>query len=174
MVLDLFVQSLWFILPAYAANVFPPFMKGVRPLDFSKNIGRYRILGDGKTFEGTLAGIAFGVFVGSMQIQFYSHFQRLAGVELIQHTLPLVFLLSFGAIFGDIIGAFIKRRLGLPRGYPAPLLDQLDFLLFALLLSSAFVRISTGMLVMLLVITPILHKAINIVGYYIKLKKHPW
>ncbi len=174
MVLDLLVQSLWFILPAYAANVFPPFMKGIRPLDFSRKLGSYRILGDGKTFEGTLAGIAFGVFVGSIQIQVYGYFQRLTNAELIQHTLPLVFLLSFGAIFGDIIGAFIKRRLGMPRGYPAPLLDQLDFLLFALLLSSAFASISTGMLVLLLVITPILHKLSNIVGYYVKLKRHPW
>ena len=66
MVLDLLLKSVWFILPSYAANMFPPFMKGVRPLDFGKNIGRYRVLGDGKTIEGTLAGIAFGVFIGSL------------------------------------------------------------------------------------------------------------
>lgn len=174
MVLDLILESVWLILPAYAANMFPPFMKGVKPLDFGRNLGKYRILGDGKTIEGTLAGIAFGVFIGSLQIQFHSYFQKLLGLNLIEHTLPLVFLLSFGAIFGDIIGAFIKRRLGLERGYPAPLLDQLDFLLFALLLGSSLVSVSMDMLAVLLVITPILHKATNVVGYYIKLKKNPW
>jgi CDP-2,3-bis-(O-geranylgeranyl)-sn-glycerol synthase len=174
MVFNLFIQSMWFILPAYAANIFPPIVKGTKPLDFRKKFMGHRIFGDGKTFEGSFAGIVFGVFVGSIQILLFGYFQSIVSFPLIAHTLELVFVLSFGAIFGDIVGAFVKRRYGLARGSPAPLLDQLDFLAVALLLSSPFVEITKEMLVLLLIITPIFHKTTNIIGYHIKVKKTPW
>ena len=44
------------------------------------------------------------------------------------------FLLGFGALLGDALGSFLKRRLGIGRGKPAPILDQLDFIIVALIL----------------------------------------
>src|SRR3989338_2415348 len=127
------LQALWFIFPAYVANASPVVIRGRKPLDFGKNLGKHRILGDGKTFEGTIGGIAFGVLTGAVQIYLL---QFIPNLGLPEHTIPLIIALSTGAIIGDIIGAFIKRRLGVERGHPALLLDQLDFLLAALLFAS--------------------------------------
>src|SRR3989338_8830470 len=126
------LQALWFIFPAYVANASPVVIRGRKPLDFGKNLGKHRILGDGKTFEGTIGGIAFGTLTGTVQI----YLLQFLSIPLPEHTIPLIIALSTGAIIGDIIGAFVKRRLSVPRGHPALLLDHLDFLLTAMLFAS--------------------------------------
>ena len=168
----LFLQAFWFIAPAYAANAFPPLVKGKRPLDFSRKLRHNRILGNGKTLEGTTTGIVFGMFIGSIQILGQGSIPPELG--LTEMTLPLIFLLSAGALFGDIIGAFIKRRFGIPRGSPAPLLDQLDFLAFALIFSSFIIAINMYHIIILIFLTPIIHWIANLIGYYTKVKKTPW
>ncbi|MEM7826846.1 MAG: CDP-2,3-bis-(O-geranylgeranyl)-sn-glycerol synthase [Candidatus Aenigmatarchaeota archaeon] len=164
--------ALWFILPAYAANAFPPLMKGKIPIDRGKKLGKYRILGDGKTVEGTLGGIAFGIFIGLTQIFFQSKIPRSMG--LVEMTLPLILALSIGALTGDIIGSFIKRRLGIERGRPAPLLDQLDFLALAILFSSLLTRIKILHIFLLIILTPIIHYSANILGYLLRIKRVPY
>ena len=51
------------------------------------------------------------------------------------------FLLGFGALVGDALGSFLKRRLGIGRGKPAPFLDQLDFIIVALIFVSPVVKL---------------------------------
>lgn len=165
---EFIIQMLWFIFPAYCANAFPLVAKGKMPLDFNKNLGKYRILGDGKTVEGTLGGIVFGTAIGYFQ----SLFQNSLGLEVL--TVQVAFMLSAGAIIGDIAGAFIKRRLGMPRGHPALLLDQLDFLAGALLFSGFVAAISPDTVIGLVVITPMLHIVTNRISYWVKLKKVPY
>ena len=169
MVFLLILQALWLIFPAYVANASPVVIRGKKALDFGKKLGRHRILGDGKTIEGTVGGIAFGALTGVLQV-YASDF-----VPLIpKHSIPLIIALSTGAIIGDIIGAFIKRRLGIPRGEPALLLDQLDFLIVALVFASLVIAISMQMIIALIIITPILHLATNIFAYIMKMKSRPW
>ena len=172
MVLLLILQSLWFIFPAYASNALPILIRGKHPIDFGTRLGKYRLLGDGKTIEGTFGGITFGILVGWLQMNL--HNQLPAELGLIKFTLPLIVLLSIGAILGDIMGAFIKRRLGIPRGYPAPVLDQLDFLVGALIAASAVTVISKSVAITLLIITPMIHIATNRISFWLKMKKVPW
>lgn len=167
MVVDLIIQALWFIFPAYCANACPLLVKGKRPLDFGKKLGKYRLLGDGKTIEGTIGGAAFGVLIGYLQVSI----GPAIGMFM---SLGVAVLLSTGAIIGDIIGAFIKRRLGLERGHPALFLDQLDFLTVALLFASFAVAINVSTVIALVVITPLIHLATNRIGYWIKVKKVPY
>jgi len=167
--------AFWLIAPAYAANAFAPLAKGKRPLDFGKSFRGKRILGDGKTFEGTIAGIIFGIFLGSllMYVQgFYPN--EMAALGFVVYTLPLIILLSVGAIAGDIAGAFIKRRFGIERGAPAPLLDQLDFVIGALFFAGFIYLPEAGSIIFLLLITPIIHWIANLIGYAVKVKKTPW
>jgi CDP-2,3-bis-(O-geranylgeranyl)-sn-glycerol synthase len=155
---QLAINSFEFILPAYIANATPVIFKGKKPIDFGKNfIDGKRIFGDGKTFEGFISGLFFGTLTG---IIMGSPFRG--------------FLLSFGALIGDLIGAFIKRRLGIPRGKPAPLLDQLDFIFGALLLSSVFYPIELGIALFIIIITPPIHLISNIFAYLFKLKNYPF
>jgi CDP-2,3-bis-(O-geranylgeranyl)-sn-glycerol synthase len=79
--------------------------------------------------------------------------------------------MGLGALLGDAIGSFIKRRIGIERGRPAPLLDQLDFVIGALLLSSLVYFESFSMIIVILIITPILHLLSNIFGYLVGFKE---
>lgn len=168
----LVLQAFWLIAPAYAANAFPPIVKGKKPLDLGKNINKHRILGNGKTIEGTAAGIIFGMIIGFIQIISQDYIPSDFG--LIQMSVPLIFLLASGAIFGDIIGAFIKRRFNIKRGSPAPLLDQLDFLVFSIVFASTIIDVNLHIVLILLFATPIIHWIANLIGYYTKIKKTPW
>lgn len=169
---SLILQSLWFIAPAYIANASPVLLKGKRPLDFGKKLDKDRLLGDGKTIEGTFGGIAFGTLFGLAQI--YAQDYLPPGLNLVKLDLALVLLLSTGALAGDVAGSFIKRRFGIPRGHHFPLFDQLTFLIAALIISSLVYKPAIEMVVLLFIVTPLVHWATNNVAYILKLKKHPW
>jgi len=166
------LQAFWFIAPAYAANAFPPLMRGKKPIDRGKNFFGNRLLGNGKTKEGTIGGIAFGIFIGLVQMYFQPVIPGNLG--LIEMSMPLILCLSFGAIFGDIIGSFVKRRFGIKRGDSVPLLDQLDFLVMAIALSFLVVDVATTYILILLILTPIIHYIASILGYILKIKKVPY
>ena len=94
--------------------------------------------------------------------------------EVIFPSIIKGFLLSLGALTGDLIGSFIKRRLNISRGYPAPGLDQLDFVAGAIIISSIVYVPPFELILTAVIITPLIHIAANIVGYALHLKKEPW
>ncbi|MGB9704023.1 MAG: CDP-2,3-bis-(O-geranylgeranyl)-sn-glycerol synthase [Pyrobaculum sp.] len=155
------------IWPPYVANgsaVFSSRLKTRHPLDFGKTLwdGR-RIFGDGKTFEGLVIGITAGSTIGYLPNL------------LSPHITPMdAFVLSTAAVLGDLLGAFIKRRLCMPRGYPAFPLDQLDFLLTAFLVYSLYAEIPPIYILAAVIITPLIHRATNYAAYVLKLKREPW
>ncbi|HJM24212.1 MAG TPA: CDP-archaeol synthase [Candidatus Thalassarchaeaceae archaeon] len=94
-------------------------------------------------------------------------------------------VLGFGCMVGDSAGSFVKRRIGHKRegsvSSEAPLLDTLPFAASAfvfgqLLLSPSIVGSSELLLGMtiLLLITPILHRSFNIIGFRLGLKSVPY
>lgn len=162
-VLDAFV----FFLPAYVANTAAAFFGGGRALDGGRLMpdGR-RILGKSKTLNGSLGGI----FAGTI----YQIGGNLLLSTPISEHLILAFFLASGAIAGDLVGSFIKRRLGIESGESAPLLDQLDFAIGALFLASFIMPLEMETVVILLLITPIGHLSVNIMGYMLHKKEVPW
>ncbi len=94
----------------------------------------------------------------------------------------IFFLLSFGALFGDMTASFYKRRQNLKRGDKFAILDMYDFIVMSLLLCFIFQRdwllswILDGWvpLFTILVLTPFLHRGVNIIGYKIGVKNEPW
>lgn len=176
--------SLWFIFPAYVANAVPVLVGGGRPVDLGRNFldGR-RIFGDGKTFRGlagglvagTLAGI-FEAFISSWVIVKLGDVTKLSDVSLVTLRYePLrALLISCGALLGDMLGSFIKRRMGMKGGAPAPLLDQLTFLLGALILVSFIFAFQLEYAIILVILTPLIHLAANATSYLIGIKRVPW
>ncbi|NJE08344.1 CDP-2,3-bis-(O-geranylgeranyl)-sn-glycerol synthase [Thermococcus sp. M39] len=164
------LEALWYILPAYFANASPVIFKGRTPMDFGKKFrdGR-RILGDGKTWRGFFGGLFTGTLIAVVQYyitpNFYGSFTM---------ALKLGFALSLGALLGDLIGSFIKRRIGMPRGYPAVGLDQWGFLITALILAYPIKTLLTGQVLFLLTVTPFIHWFANIFAYKMKWKSVPW
>ncbi len=160
---DLIIYPILYILPAYVANGAPVLFGGGMPLDLGKKIGGKRILGDHKTIKGLIAGICSGIIIGFVESQ-YLPYMLLVGIAL-----------SIGTHFGDLIGSFVKRRLGLKPGASAFLLDQYTFVVFALLFASPIGQMPDVYgIIFILIITGILHKLTNMGAHMLRLKNVSW
>lgn len=172
--LDIIINSFWLIIPAYCANFFPVLLRGRHPIDFGRKfIDGFRLFGDGKTIEGFFGGIFFGILVGLLLIYSQPLIQNMYPLQF-QHDLLSVFLLTTGAVTGDMIGSFIKRRFGIKRGDSAPLLDQLDFLIFSLVMLSIISTLNIYWVIFLAIVTPLIHYSSNICAFLLKLKNEPY
>jgi CDP-2,3-bis-(O-geranylgeranyl)-sn-glycerol synthase len=173
-------MTVWLLLPAYTPNNFAVVFGGGKPMDFGRNfIDGKRILGNGKTVRGFIAGIFGGILVGHLQllIENVLNFELYSSIEY-SSFLTLVIALAFGAMTGDVVGSFIKRRTGFERGQSFPLLDQLGFLAFALLFASFFtgfkILFKFQIIIAAFIITPALHLLTNYIAYRLGLKDVPW
>ncbi|MCZ7356173.1 MAG: CDP-2,3-bis-(O-geranylgeranyl)-sn-glycerol synthase [Candidatus Methanoperedens sp.] len=174
-IIEVVIQAVWLMIPAYIANPTAVVFGGGTPIDLGKNWrdGR-RILGDGKTIRGLIGGTACGILAGIALMQF-SPVSWLGSF-----TFAAIITLSLGALLGDIIKSFFKRRLGFERGAKFPLADQLDFVAGAWILTYIFdpawftSNFTIQVMIAVLILTPIFHRLTNILGYYLKVKKEPW
>lgn len=167
------ISLVLFILPAYISNAVPVILGGGAPIDFGKkhNDGE-RVLGDGKTIRGFISGIGAGiVFAGFLalfiQLKFFENpkMQFIGGV-----------MLSIGAMVGDSLGSYIKRRFKVGSGKQF-ILDSMMFLFVALILTYPFVIIESFDLYsfsILVAATLILHPLTNFLANRFGLKKVPW
>jgi len=185
-ILECIFLVLFIMAPAYLANTIAVLTGGKYPIDQGKlHTDGNRILGDGKTWSGLIGGTIGGIFFG------YGLTSLLSAIESIdeddmslwgENIFFVFFLLSFGALFGDMTASFYKRRQNLQRGDKFPLLDMYDFVFMSLLLCFIFQRdwllswILDGWvpLFTILVLTPFLHRGVNIIGYKLGVKNEPW
>ena len=159
----LVVEAFKFIFPAYCANAAPVLAGGGLPMDFGKNFvdGR-RVFGQNKTFRGFFFGLIIGVFVGLVEYAVFGY------------PLLFSFLSPLGALFGDLTGAFLKRRLNIAPGGLLPIVDQVDFVVGAVLFSLPLGIVSWELAVTVMLVTPPIHLLTNFVAYKLKLKSNPW
>ncbi|MCJ7423792.1 CDP-2,3-bis-(O-geranylgeranyl)-sn-glycerol synthase [Candidatus Bathyarchaeota archaeon] len=162
---QLVIEAMKFIFPAYCANAIPVIAGGGSPLDLGKNFVDGRpIFGRNKTFRGFFFGLTVGTVIG------------LAESALFGYHLLFGLLLSLGALLGDLAGAFLKRRLDLAPGDMLPVVDQVDFVVGALLFSLpiSLVSVSYGVILTVLILTPPVHLLTNFGAYKLGLKNNPW
>jgi CDP-2,3-bis-(O-geranylgeranyl)-sn-glycerol synthase len=170
----LIIQAIAFIFPAYCANAVPVLAGGGTKIDFGKNfLDGKRLFGNNKTFRGFFFGWLVGLSVGLVECYFIpSHILALSNVL----SLSIIFaaLTPFGALLGDLTAAFLKRRLNIAPGGLFPVVDQIDFVVGALVFSFSFSLIDWKVAIVMLMITPPIHLFTNFCAYKLKLKKHPW
>lgn len=182
-------KVLWVLTPAYIANAAATFPRGRGPkMDFGRNWpgdGR-RILGDSKTWSGFIVGTLFAMPFGLLMA--WLILIAPPSLQLVPAfgptwvgSIPVVVLLTAGALTGDAIGSFVKRRLGRPSGARTILLDQIPFAavpvaLGLVLFPATFVPAFWNLegLLWLLVFTLGFHAAFNWIGFKLRLKKVPW
>jgi len=173
-----FVKAMFILFPSYAANGFPPLARGRIPIDFKKKwFDGNRILGDGKTFEGFAMGLTAGTFVGVLEtlvLPLINSYAAVWNVQIPAMNFFIGFLISLGALCGDMCGSFIKRRLGLPRGKEVLFLDQWNFVIGSIIFAFAFTEITIWMILIMLLITLLIHRIANIIGHKLNVKKEPW
>ena len=173
-----FLTTLYFILPAYFSNGGALAFGGGTPVDFGKCDSKgNRWIGDGVTWRGMIAGTIIGIITGAVQ----GYIAPMILPEITPYLItPIItdvnsgiligFLLGFGALLGDALGSFLKRRLGIGRGKPAPILDQLDFIIVAVILVTPVVNVNWIFIVIAIVLTLIIHLIANTCAYLLGIK----
>ena len=173
-----FATTLYFILPAYFSNGGALAFGGGTPVDFGKCDGKgNRWIGDGVTWRGLIAGTVIGIITGTVQgylapgiISEIGPYIITPIVTGVNNGILIGFLLGFGALLGDALGSFLKRRLGIGRGKPAPILDQLDFLIVAIILVSPVVELNWIFVVIAIILTLVIHLIANTIAYLLGIK----
>ena len=181
-------KVLWVLTSTYIANATATLPGGRGPpMDFGRlwRDGR-RVLGPSKTWSGFLFGTFFALPFGLLQAWLF----LIAPPDLaivpgfgpsVLAAVPLVLLLTAGAMTGDALGSFVKRRLARPSGARTVLLDQLPFVLVPVLVGlvafpATFVPafLSPEGILWLVLFTLGFHVAFNWIGYRVGWKQVPW
>jgi CDP-2,3-bis-(O-geranylgeranyl)-sn-glycerol synthase len=157
--------AIYIAIPTYVANSTPVLLGRGTPIDRGKKFVDGRpILGTNKTVIGFTYGFLLGSVAAVAEAVLFSNYLLvLAGI-----------VASLGALLGDLFGAFVKRRLDIPPGRPLPVVDQLDFILGALLLTSPVLNVTVGAVLILVIATIPIHLFSNAVAYMLQLKKRLW
>jgi CDP-2,3-bis-(O-geranylgeranyl)-sn-glycerol synthase len=172
------ITTLYFLLPAYLSNSSGLIFGGGIPVDFGKTDKKgVRLIGDGCTWRGLIAGAIVGTLVGAIQGYFGPYLLENFGEYILtpicsnlHEGIIVGFLLGFGALLGDAIGSYIKRRIGIQRGRPAPILDQLDFIIMGLILVLPIIHLSLDFIILSCILTLIIHLLANTIAYLIGIK----
>ena len=156
-------SALLYIGPSYVANAAPLLFGGGKTLDGGRKLSDGQpIFGSHKTIRGVIAGILAGTVIG-------------LGESLVDPRLALAgFMIALGAVLGDLLGAFVKRRLHVEPGKAFPILDQLDFVLGALIFGYYFLPLGLYSIILYVVVTPPIHLGTNYGAYRLGIKKTQW
>ena len=178
--LGVLALALWAMLPAYVPNNVAVLAGGGRPIDGGRTRNGRRLLGDGKTWRGTIVGTLAGVGLALLLNALRPGASGALGIDLPAFPLPGALGLALGAMLGDIGASFLKRRIGRERGAAVPGLDQLDFVAGALVLAALLApgwfgeTFAPVVIAVVIVVTPLLHLATNGIAYALGLKDEPW
>lgn len=161
------VQLLYLMAPAYLANMTPPFVRFWH--GWNRPICE-RWLGSHKTVVGAASGIFVAMATASVQ-------RAIAwdGSLIPNARWPLVgLLLGIGAIGGDAIKSFAKRRVGIVPGQRWIPFDQLDFVVGALALVAAWAALSWADVGVVLVLSFGGDIAVNQIAYRLGIRETKW
>jgi len=173
------LKCFYLMLPAYFANMAPVIVKKIDflafPVDFNKTLSNKPVLGKNKTFRGIVFGILFAIVIAYAQFLFYDldFFRNLSFIDYRQWFL-LGFLMGFGALAGDLAKSFFKRRLNINPGQRFVPFDQTDFVLGALVFAMPVIDLTAGILVVSLLLSFVLHIAVNHISFYLKVRNEKW
>jgi len=178
------LSCVYFFLPAYFTNMTPPLIKRAglfnflaKPVDFGKKIGENPILGSHKSWRGVLFGIIVGILIAGLQLRLYK-FQFFKDISLIDYSqiniLLFGFLISTGAVFGDLLSAFIKRRLKKGPGERFIPFDQTNYVIGAFIFLEPFLKLSYFIWLTIFILTFFLHIVVNRLGFLLNLHKARW
>lgn len=168
----------WSFLPIGLANMLPIMVYRLpvlsTPVDFGYRLPSGRmIFGPHKTWRG----IIFGT-VGAGLFYLWQRDLVLTSETIAQYTyfdyavtpIWFGFLIGFGALAGDLIRSFFKRRISVPPGKPWIPWDQIDYLAGGLFAAAFVIELSVSMLLTIFAVGFLLHLLVNYVGYLIL----PW
>lgn len=169
------------MLPAYLANMAPVLGKKhlkslAVPIDCGKKWKGKPVLGENKTWRGVILAVAASTIVFVVQ-QYLYNFNSFKTISLIDYSAAAVWigiLLGLGAIAGDSVESFFKRRFKVKAGKPWMPFDQIDFTIGALLLTAIVYFPGWTNAIIIVLISALGHVIINHLGYYLKIRNEKW
>ncbi len=162
------LELVYLMLPAYCANMAPPFVKFWR--GWNRPIHR-AWLGDHKTVMGSFFGVAMAV------LSAYAQSRLEIGVSLLWRPdawLAVGLAQGVGAMGGDALKSLVKRRVGVAPGRPWVPADQLDFVIGALIPLAFLVALSASDMLAILLVTFVADIAVNHVSFYLGIRDTRW
>lgn len=173
-ILQLFLESMYIYFPAMVANMAPIFAHkaGVlkwldRPIDFGIELKEVRVFGAHKTFRGFVVGVLAGGCTALLQSLFIAN----APYELSSTSFAVGTALGFGALMGDVIKSFFKRRYNIASGVSWIPFDQIDFVLGATVVALLFIPISLAHIAIALVVVGCASYIVSVIGVALHIKR---
>lgn len=164
------LEALYYFLPAFIANSTPPL---VAKLSFLNKPINKKLFGANKTIRGFVFACIFGTLTFFIQIFLYKYpsIESISLVDYSQTTLWLGFLLAFGAITGDLVESYFKRKMNIKPGKPWIPFDQSDYVIGALLFSFIIFIPNLAMMLLILIMSVLLTMLSHYLGYLIGINK---
>ncbi len=183
--MDTFFFAVWFFLPAGIANMTPVLANKVprlnewdTPMDFGKSFRGKRIFGDHKRWRGVVSGVVVASIIVLIEYSLYQHSAGIRSlVTELDYGIPEVLwlgpLLGAGALFGDAIKSFFKRRVGVKPGHSWFPFDQSDYIVGGLLASLIIVRLNVLTYLFIFATWFALHLIASFIAFQLGLKLKP-
>ncbi len=183
--MDTLLFSLWFFLPAGIANAAPVLAAKIpllsrwdAPMDFGAQYHGKAVFGAHKTWRGLLVGMLAAIItVYLQQLLFqrndYSFLNADYSEYLYGSPVVLGALFGFGALIGDAVESFFKRRGQFEPGASWFPFDQIDYIIGGILASLLFVVLPVYVYITILIVWFILHLVFSFIGYLLHMKPRP-
>jgi CDP-2,3-bis-(O-geranylgeranyl)-sn-glycerol synthase len=181
------LSLIWIFMPVWLANTGPVIANNIpmlerynKPLDFQKTWRGKRLLGDNKTIRGLAAGMVVGMVTAALQMfaVFINPNLENYSYSVVDYTswitLIIGLVMGFGALAGDSIKSFFKRRFNIPPGKSWVPFDQLDFVIGGTAVSTLFFVLPTQLYILMLLIALVAHPAVNIISWLLRLQDKPY
>lgn len=178
------LHAFYFFWPAYIANAIPPLISRINvlnwPIDNNKTLWGAPVLGSHKTWRGlvaeSMACILFTQLFFSLNHYFNWGIYEALGFNSYYQIGGWTFgaLLALGILFGDIVSAFIKRRLRLRPGFPFIPFDQTNYVVGAFIFVEPLAHLGLAFWSVLFILTFFVHIIFNRIGYALGLHKAKW
>jgi CDP-2,3-bis-(O-geranylgeranyl)-sn-glycerol synthase len=175
------LKALWLLLPAGFSNMSPilaarVFPKWNTPIDLGKYWRGKMIFGSHKTYRGLLSGTVVGTLVFAIQQWLFKSNGMVRDLSSFDYLSVSVFFgtwMGFGALMGDLIKSFFKRRFEIAPGKSWTPFDQIDWVIGSLLCTSIVFLPNLQLIAASLVVGISLHFLMKVVGYWLGLNPAP-
>jgi CDP-2,3-bis-(O-geranylgeranyl)-sn-glycerol synthase len=168
-------------MPAGFANMAPALFSKIKflkyPIDCNLKFMGKPLLGKNKTLKGLIMGLFMAILIALIQTYLFKqgYFQSISLIDYNKiNPLLFGFIIGLGAVVGDLVESFFKRRIGLKPGQPLYFFDQTDWIIGSIIFTLPYYVPSLLMICITLLLGFLLHIIIKNIGFFLKLEKVRW
>jgi len=175
------LETLYYVLPGIVANGMPVIVRRwfkflAVPVDHGCKFGKKSLFGSHKTYRGFISGIVGAMIIAYLQKLMYVN-GIITNTYIDYSAISVVWIgivFGFGALFGDLVESFIKRRLNVKPGARFFPWDQIDYVVGISVFSFLIRPMTIPMVLVLLVSGLIIHVSITRLAFLLKIREKKW